>query len=70
MNEKRYGFKYSNHDLELYIANRKGYAAVKRRKAEILQMEADAIEHEMRELESNLLLVDESDESNGDKSGD
>ena len=57
MSEQYYKFKHSNVSLGDYINDRKFTANLKRREAQVLNKEADAIDGEMWELESSLLPV-------------
>lgn len=54
---QHYRFKYANVSLQDYIKDRKFAAELKRREANILVKQAETIESEMWELESNLLLA-------------
>lgn len=59
MSQPTYKFKHTNVDLEGYMQDRRFVAQRKRRDAEVLIKEAEAIEMEMGQLSVNLFLVEE-----------
>ena len=61
MSQPTYKFKWTNIDLNGYMQDRRFIAQKKRREAEILVREAEAIETEMSELQIALLLVVEKE---------
>jgi hypothetical protein len=61
MSQPLYKFKWTNVDLNSYIENRRFVAKQKRREAEVLIKQAEAIEEEMQELNSVLEPVKEKE---------
>ena len=61
MSQPTYKFKWTNVDLNSYIENRRFVAKQKRREAEVLIKQAEAIEEEMQELQLVLEPVKEKE---------
>jgi hypothetical protein len=59
MSQPTYKFKWTNVDLKGYMADRRFVAQKKRKEAEILVKEAEAIEMEMSELSVALIEAKE-----------
>lgn len=63
MSQPTYQFKWANVDLKGYMQNRRFVAQNKRREAEVLVKQAEAIEMEMHELEISMVAVEGDDDT-------
>ena len=64
MSQQSYVFRWSNYNLDRYLEARRSVAKAKRREAEILAKQAEAIENEIDELEGVLIPQPEEHPAN------